>query len=56
MDGNCNLEIPTLAPWKKSYEKPRLPIKVQRHALPTRVQIVLAMVLPVVIHGCEIGP
>ena len=30
-DGDCNHEIKTLAPWKKSYDKPRQCIKNQRH-------------------------
>ena len=29
-DGDCNHEIKTLAPWKKSYDQPRLHIKKQR--------------------------
>ena len=30
-DGECRHEIKTLAPWKKSYDKPRQHIKKQRH-------------------------
>ena len=30
-DGDCSHEIKTLAPWKKSYEKPRQHIKKQEH-------------------------
>ena len=30
-DGDCSHEIKTLAPWKKSYDQPRQPIKKQRH-------------------------
>ena len=29
-DGDCSHKIKTLAPWKKSYDKPRLHIKKQR--------------------------
>ena len=29
-DGDCSHEIKTLAPWKKSYDKPREHIKKQR--------------------------
>ena len=29
--GDCSHEIKMLTPWKKSYEKPRQPIKKQRH-------------------------
>ena len=31
VDGDCSHEIKRLAPWKKSYEKPRQCIKKQRH-------------------------
>ena len=30
-DGDCDHEIKTLAPWKKSYDKPREFIKKQRY-------------------------
>ena len=30
-DGDCTQEIKRLAPWKKSYDKPRQYIKKQRH-------------------------
>ena len=30
-DGDCNHKIKTLAPWEKSYDKPRQHIKKQRH-------------------------
>ena len=30
-DGDCSQEIKTLAPWKKSYDQPRQPVKKQRH-------------------------
>ena len=30
-NGDCSHEIKTLAPWKKSYDKPRQCIKKQRH-------------------------
>ena len=42
-----------LAPWKKSYDKPRQYIKKQRHTLLTKVCLVKAMVFPVVMYGCE---
>ena len=38
-----------LAPWKKSYEKPRKHIKKAE----TKVHIVRAMVFPVVMYGYE---
>ena len=31
VDGDCSHEIKTLAPWKKSYDKPRQCVKKQRH-------------------------
>ena len=42
-----------LAPWKKSYDKPRQIIKKQRHHFATKVHLVTAMVFPVVVYGCE---
>ena len=42
-----------LAPWKKSYDKPRQYIKKQRHTLLTKVCLVKAMVFPVVMYECE---
>ena len=42
-----------LTPWKKSYDKPRQHIKKQRHHFADEIQIVKAMVLPVVMYGCE---
>ena len=47
-------KLKMLAPWKKSYDKPKQHIKKQRQiALPTKVCIVKAMVFPVVKYGCE---
>ena len=31
VDSDCSHEIKTLAPWKKSYDKPRQHIKKERH-------------------------
>ena len=44
-----------LAPWKKSYDKPRLlsRLKSRDVTLPTKVCLVKAMVFPVVMYGCE---
>ena len=39
----CIHEIKTLAPWNKSYDKPRQCIKKQDITLPTKVHIVKAM-------------
>ena len=43
----------TLAPWKKSYDKPRQHIKKQRHHLANNVRLGKAMVFPVVMYGCD---
>ena len=42
-----------LAPWKKSYDKTRQCIKKERHYFAMQVNIVKAMVFPVVMYGCE---
>ena len=42
-----------LAPWKKSYDKPRQYIKMKDITLLTKVYIFEAMVFPVVMYGCE---
>ena len=42
-----------LAPWKKTYDKPRQCIKKQRYHYLTKVHTVKAMVYPVVMYGCE---
>ena len=42
-----------LAPWKKSYDKPRQHIKKQRPHFANKVCIVKAMVFPVVMFGCK---
>ena len=54
-DGDCSHEIKwqKLVPWKKSYDQPRQHIKKQRHTLPTKVQIIKAMVFPGVMYGCQ---
>ena len=53
-DGDCSHKIKRhLAPWKKSYDKPRQHIKKQRHHFAAKVCIVKAMVFSVVIYGCE---
>ena len=36
VDGDCGHQIKMLAPWKKSYNKPRQHIKKQRHLLADR--------------------
>ena len=42
-----------LAPWKKSYGKPRQHIQKKWHNLPTNIHIVKVMVFPAVMYGCE---
>ena len=42
-----------LAPWKKSYDQPRLQIKSRDITLPTKVRLLKAMIFPVVMYGCE---
>ena len=42
-----------LAPWKKSYDKPRKHIKIIDITLSTKVHIVNAMLFPVVMYGHE---
>ena len=43
-----------LAPWKKSYHKPRQCIKKQRHDFGNKGLYVLqAMVFPVAVYRCE---
>ena len=53
-DGDCSHEIKMLAPWKKSYDKPRLHIKKQRHYFADQVLSSQSYVFfPVVIYECE---
>ena len=52
-DGDCSQEIKTLAPWKKSYDKPRYILKSRDISLPTKVHLVKGMVFPVVVYECE---
>ena len=42
-----------LAPWKKSYDKPKQRIKKWRHQFADKVHLVKAMVFPVVMYGYE---
>ena len=52
-DGDCNHETMTLAPWKKSYDKPRQHIKKQRHYFANKGPSSQTMVFPVVMYRCE---
>ena len=42
-----------LIPWKKSYDHLDSIFKSRDITLPTKVRLVKAMVLPVVMYGCE---
>ena len=42
-----------LAPWKKSYDKPRQCNKKQRHHFANKVCIAKVMYILVVMYGCE---
>ena len=52
-DGDFSHEIKTCAPWKESYDTPRQHIKSRDITLPTKVNIVKAMLFPVVMYGYE---
>ena len=43
----------TLAPWKKSYDKPRQHIKKQGHYFANKIPSSQNVVFPVVMFGCE---
>ena len=43
----------TLAPWKKTYDRPDSILKSRDITLPTKVTLVKAMVFPIVMYGCE---
>ena len=51
-DGDCNPEIQTLAPCKKSYDQPRQHLRNRDSTLPANVCLVKAMVFTVVMYGC----
>ena len=42
-----------ITPWKEGYDQPRQHIKKQRHCFAKKVCLLKAMVLPVVMYGCE---
>ena len=53
-ESDCSHETKRcLAPWKKSYDKPRQCIQKQRHYFAEKVHIVKAMVFSVVMYGWE---
>ena len=47
------MKLKMLAPWKKSYDQPRQHIKKQRHYFANKGHLVKAIVLLVVMYGCE---
>ena len=51
-DGDCSLER-MLAPWKKSYDKPRQHIKKQRYHFADKGPHSQSYGFPVVMHRCE---
>ena len=53
VDSDCSYEIKMLIPWKKSYDKSTQCIKKQRIYLLTKVYLVKAMLLPVVMYRYE---
>ena len=53
VDGDCSHEIKALAPWKKSHDKPGQGFKSKDVTLPTKVLVVKATFIPVVMNGCE---
>ena len=52
-DSDCSHEIKMLAPWKKSYDKPRQHIKKQRHHLANKGPYSQSYGFPAVMYGCE---
>ena len=52
-DGDCIHKIKMLAPWKKSYDQPRQPLKSRDITLPIKVHIVKAMVFLALMYGSE---
>ena len=55
-DGDCSHEVKTLAPWKKSYDKPRQRIKSRNITLLTKVCLVKAILFPVSCTDMRVGP
>ena len=52
-DGDCIHKIKMLAPWKKSYDQPRQPLKSRDITLPAKACVVKAMVFLVIMYRCE---
>ena len=47
------MKLKMLPPRKESYDQPRQHSKKQRHYFANKIQLVKAMVFPVVMYGCE---
>ena len=52
-DNDCSRELKTLAPWKKSYDKPGQSIKKKRHYFVNKGPSSQSFGFPVVMYGCE---
>ena len=52
-DNDCSHELKTLAPWKKSYDKPGQSIKKKRHYFVNKGPSSQSFGFPVVMYGCE---
>ena len=53
VDGDWSHEIKTLAPWKKSYDKPRQHIKKQRHHFAEKDLYIQNCGFPKIMYGYE---
>ena len=52
-DGGSSHEIKTLAPWKKSHDKPRQHIRKERYHFANKGPYSQTVVFPVVVYECE---
>ena len=52
-NSDCSHEIKTYAPWKEAMTNLDSVLKNRDITLPTEVQLVKAMVFPVIMYGCE---
>ena len=52
-DGGCSHKIKTLAPWKKSHDKPRQRIRKERYHFANKGPYSQSMVFLVVVYECE---
>ena len=52
-NSDCSHETKTLAPWKKVMTNLDSMLKSRDITMSTKVHLVKAMVLPVVVYGCE---